>query len=679
VVYAASANGGAFRSDDAGVSWTALMDAFDVQPENFASTCMACGAVAIDRNDPRRVYVGTGEGDTYAIFDRRLANALPTYRGVGPLRSDDSGEQWLVEPTAAGSPSLAGAAFFALAVDPVNRENVVAGTTAGLYQRVPTEGGQAEWAQRRADVYCSVVVAAANGTTRFFAAQWGTGVFYSPDGHQWLDLSAGFPTDRVGRIALGAQPNNPDQVYALVADGVSGGLLGIYRLDGIGGSWTAIDNPPDLLPLDEESHSQGDYDLAVAMDPVDPNLIYLGGSLFNDPRYWPGSIWRCRVEAGDAGFRFTATDSIGTRAHADIHVLVHTPDDPTALWTGCDGGVFLNRDPRNSDNFASRNNGLACLCTNYFAQHPTDPGILLCGLQDNGTARTSGGPIWAHINGGDGGYCLINWADPQKVLVYANGRVYRATDGGQGEGSWVEKKFPWALMTEPIVGTPYNPDQPADADLVALGSARIVGQALQRVVYLSTDFGDTWPAVAPIDTQGGIYSLAFASKDLFHVGTTAGEVFRVDRVDNTWQVTRVDNVATGPLGLVGPVSDIAIDWADASRSQSTSPSAASARPVRGITATSGTSTARAGRRVAVPPVAGICWMWSTTPSSWTARRRRTSTSAPTWAFGTPRTTARPGEYSPTACPTPRSSICRSTRPVACCGLPHTAGDCTSIS
>ena len=73
--------------------------------------------------------------------------------------------------------------------------------------------------------------------------------------------------------------------------------------------------------------------------------------------------------------------------------------------------------------FASCNNGLACLCTNFFAQHPTDPAILFCGLQDNGTARTGGGGVWKHVNGGDGGYCLINWSDPNKVLVFANGTI----------------------------------------------------------------------------------------------------------------------------------------------------------------------------------------------------------------------------------------------------------------
>src|SRR5665213_1500287 len=92
MVYAASANGGVFKSTDAGMSWHSLMDAFDVEPTDFASTCLSCGAIAIDLSDPNRVYVGTGEGDTNAFFSQRIVNALPSYRGIGPIRSDDGGQ-----------------------------------------------------------------------------------------------------------------------------------------------------------------------------------------------------------------------------------------------------------------------------------------------------------------------------------------------------------------------------------------------------------------------------------------------------------------------------------------------------------------------------------------------------------------------------------------------------------
>ena len=143
-VYVCTADGGVWRSDDGGVSWYSTMDAFDEDPTTADSTSLACGAIAIDEADPDRVYVGTGEGDTNAIFSARVVSALPCYRGVGALRSDDGGGTWVNEPTASGSPTLAGAAFFSLAVDPANRENVVAATNVGLYRR-ELSGSTYQW------------------------------------------------------------------------------------------------------------------------------------------------------------------------------------------------------------------------------------------------------------------------------------------------------------------------------------------------------------------------------------------------------------------------------------------------------------------------------------------------------------------------------------------------------
>lgn len=560
IIYAASANGGVFRSDDAGQSWRSLMDAFDLDPTNYAATSLACGAIAIDPNDPARIYVGTGEGDTHEMFIKalRILNALPAYRGIGAIRSDDGGATWHLEPTTPSSPTLAGKAFFALVVDPANRENVFGATTEGLYQRILQPGAEAVWIQRRTGVHSSVVVASGGGTTRFIAAEWGRGVFASSNGTQWSTFGTGFPASDVGRIALGVQPGNPNLVYAFISK-PGGAVLGVYRLDGSAGAWKKIANPPAVMPS-----PQGDYDLAIAVDPADANLIYLGGSYYHDNQYWPASVWRCRVRPQGLDYRFATGDPIGRRAHADVHVLMHTPGDPNALWVGCDGGVFLNLNPRASDNFGSRNTGLACLCPTFFAQHPTDPNILFCGLQDNGTARTRGGSVWKYVNGGDGGYCAINWADPRKVLVFANGTIYRTTDGTQDDISWSAREFPWAMMTEPIVGAPYNPAQPGEAEIVALASAQSIGGTYRPTVYLSNDFGANWPTKLQIPGSAGLYSLAFASASRFFVGTAAGDVFRVDRSGNSWTPVRLDNAAAGPLGLRGLIADIGVDWTDAS-------------------------------------------------------------------------------------------------------------------
>jgi hypothetical protein len=562
IVYVAAAAGGVFRSDDGGNSWRSLMDGFDVDPTGFASASLASGAIAIDAGDPNRVYVGTGEGDTNRIFRERILNALPSYRGIGPIRTDDGGKTWVVEGTVANSPTLVGEAFFALAVDPANRDNVVAATSAGVYQRRATAGGTATWTQRRPNVHSSVVVARAAGTTTFIAAAWGGGVVSSRDGQTWSALGSGFPTNDVGRITLGVQSNNPNVVYALVARDSTGGLHGVYRLDNLAGAWKTVTSPPAVLPLSNGS-SQGDYDLALSVDPSNVNRVYLGGSYANvDP--YPASVWRADVKSVGSGFKFAKAASIGTHAHSDVHVLVHSPGDPDELWCGCDGGVFLNRNPSGDGEFAGQNNGLSCLCCNFIAQHPTDPQILFTGLQDNGTARTSGASMWTHVNYGDGGYCLLNWADPKQILSFANGTVYRATDGGADHGSWSGVwNFGWATMTQPVTGPPRNPASPTDAKTVAVGAGPLV--------FISDDFANSWPAAGRLQLGadagvGSVFALAFASRNRLFIGTTTGRVYRADRGAAGWTTTRLDNAAAGSLGLTGVISDIEIDWADATRS-----------------------------------------------------------------------------------------------------------------
>jgi photosystem II stability/assembly factor-like uncharacterized protein len=555
VVYAASANGGVFRSGDGGTTWHSMMDRFDVDPTNFAAASVICGAIALDPADPNRVYVGTGEGDTLQLFRARVTAALPAYRGIGAIRSDDGGSNWAVEPS---SPDLAGEAFLALAVDPNNRENVIGATTAGLYRRVPASGGQFKWERVEDGVHATVVVTSSGSTTRFFCAVWGQNgtqstVMHSDDGGaNWVPTGSGFPTRDVGRIALGVQPDKPNLVYAFVTT-AAGALQGLYRLDGIAQNWKSVSGVPNVLP-----GGQGAYDLAIAVDPLNANLVCLGGDrMTTEP--WGGSIWRCAIQASGAGYKISKSTSIGTHAHGDIHFLCYTPGDSNELWCSCDGGVFLNRDPKGTGEFVSQNNGLACLCSNFLGQHPTDPNILFTGLQDNGTARTASGPIWTHVMGGDGGYCLINWANPDRVLVYANGVVYRSATGGTTHDGWEQVwDFGWATMTQPVVGVPYNPADPASADLVAVGAGQLV--------YLSYDFADNW--LPPITIPGGAdagdaFALAFATASRLFIGTTQGQVFRADRSGNSWSVARLDNVPAGPLGLTGLISEVAIDWADA--------------------------------------------------------------------------------------------------------------------
>jgi hypothetical protein len=547
-LYVASANGGVWRSDDSGQSWVSTMDGFDTNPTSVASASLVCGAIAIDAADPNRVYVGTGEGDTDGIFSFRIVNALPAYRGIGPIRSDDGGLSWVQESS---TPSLSGFSFFKIAVDPANREHCVAATSNGLYERIPSMAGFT-WTQRRTLVHTSVVVARSGGVTTWFAAPLGGPVVQSPDGVTWTTVGTGFPAG-VGRVALGVQPDNPNVLYALIAT-TGGGVHSVRRLNGAGGSWLNVSGVPAMLP-----GSQGDYDLAISVDPNNSSLIYLGGDRVGSV----GSIWRCQVSPSGSAFSMTAV-SIGENAHADVHVVMHAPGDSNTLWAGTDGGIFVNTDPAGTGTFVARNTGLATLCTNFFSQHPLEPAVLFAGLQDNGTTRYTGEEAWRHVLFADGGYCVVNWNNSFKILLSANANVFRATDGGQDYvlnpfslGSWTTVTPPLfsKVMAAPLVGPPINTGAPAEAEVVALGAG------LQ--VFISSDFGTSWPDVVNLPAGSGlVFSMIFASAIRIFAGTTTGRIFRLDK-GASWVATRIDNAAAGALPLTGLVTDIAVDTSDA--------------------------------------------------------------------------------------------------------------------
>ena len=228
------------------------------------------------------------------------------------------------------------------------------------------------------------------------------------------------------------------------------------------------------------------------------------------------------------------------------------------MWACCDGGVFVTTSPSGAATFEARNVGLQTMSANYISQHPTQPAVLFSGFQDNGTGRYLGEECWTHVGPGDGGYPVVNWNDPYKVLVYWNGSVRRATDGGRDYASWTNVTpagASWFVMAQPLVTTPRNTGSPADAEVVAYGA----GTSL----FVSTNFGTGWTTLTSVGV-GQIYSMVFASASRLYVGTTGGAVYRYDfnSVTSSWSQTRIDNVAAGALPLTGLVSDIAVDPAD---------------------------------------------------------------------------------------------------------------------
>jgi hypothetical protein len=562
-VYVATANGGVWRSDDAGLNWRSLMEAWDLNPTTTASDSLACGAIAIVPGPPDRIYVGSGMGDGGG------------YNGVGPIVSFDGGTNWATEPVATGSPALEGSSFFALAVDPADGERVVAGTRQGVYRREPNPAGGFHWASKIMGATTwvpSVVVARQGMSTTFYGARWFGPAFSSTDGNTWNVVGVGFPSVNVGRVGLAVQPGNPNVVYALVERADDHHLHGLYRLDVADGTWRQVTGvPARIFGPDPKKEGQGSYDLVIAVDPNNVNRVYLGGSTVFSGGDYSGALYRGDITVSGTTVSMTST-FIGDSVHADIHAMTFAPGDSNKLWVGCDGGVFYSTNPGGSgDVFQHRNTGLATLTLEHLGQHPTEDAVLFSGSQDNGGQRFTGEEAWLYSSGGDAGFQLVHWNDPYRVLsTYVRGAIRRSTNGGTRDSYDDSVSVPLSIeeieqkkveFYAPIAGTPRNPAAPAEADIVAFGSIR---------PWISTTFGGGWTSI-PTGTLAGdsldsnIRSLAFASATRLYVGTMAGGVYRFDRAGASWARTQINTVGgANVLALAGPVTDIAVDPADTS-------------------------------------------------------------------------------------------------------------------
>jgi hypothetical protein len=553
-IYIGAANGGVWRSDDSGQTWRSLMDAWDLNPTTPASDSLSIGAIAIDNANPDRVYVGSGEGAGAAYF------------GVGPIVTNNGTANppaWTTEHAAAGSSSLTGTAFYALAVDPVNSDRVVAATYRGIYRREPNGMGGFHWVQKMIggltnQVVTNVVAAESSGTTTFFAARRNGPVYSSNDGHTWTQAGTNFPAT-AGRVTLAVQADNPSIVYALIQNG------SIYRLDTTDGTWRNITGVPAGF-----MNTQGGYDMAIAVSPNNANRIYMGSSTELSGGDWSGSLYRCEITVSGTNVSMTPT-YIGNSVHADIHTIVFAPGDPNKLWVGCDGGVFYSTNPTGSgDIFTACNTGLQTLTMEFLGQHPIEDAVVFAGSQDNGGQRFTGEEAWLYSSGGDGGFAIVNWNDPYRILsTYVRGGIRRSTDGGT-RYSYTNVNVSLAsgeqvLFYAPIAGTPPNPGSPtaaADADLVAFGSIR---------PWISATFGGGWQSIpnntlAGDSLDGPIRSLTFASPTRLYAGTMNGGVYRFDRAGSIWSRTQIDTIGgANQLPLAGPVTDIAVDPTNDSR------------------------------------------------------------------------------------------------------------------
>ena len=487
-MYAGTASGGVWRSTDNGITWTALTD---------RECGLTTGAMALDPKDPTIVYAATGEGNG-------------GLNGCGVLRSGDGGNTWTTGLTGLRSTAGVGGPFLSLVVDPATAgsasSSILLGATlfsnAGIVRSV---NSGASWTPVLNTGPASSIVAHPTKPGTFYAGDRVTtpatsrGVYRSTDvGLTWSQLPP-FPSvdvNSIGRVEVAMSKATPGVVWALVGDRSTSGFLGLFKFDEATSTWTQLAANGITASA---FGTQQTYDLVLAVDPTDPQRIYVAG------------VRAFRSLDGGATFKPMAVD-----VHVDWHVIVFDPNDPTILWAGTDGGVYLSTD--GGDSWSSRSAGLAI--TQFYpgiSVHPQGTRIS-GGSQDNGTHVFTGTPFWDAFIGGDGGYTAINYANPNVHWGETQwsgttvGNLFRQDGiaGAQRRSSGINLTDR-AQFIPPLVMDPVNPSK------LYFGTFRL---------YQTTNEGVTWTALGA-DLTGGsgtITSISVSPADTMtiYVGTSDG-------------------------------------------------------------------------------------------------------------------------------------------------------------
>jgi hypothetical protein len=223
------------------------------------------------------------------------------------------------------------------------------------------------------------------------------GVYRSDDGGAtWAKVSNSaidsLINNNTSNIEFAVAANNV--VYTLLVN--SGRLAGIFQSLDAGASWTSMDVP------NANPNGQGSIHLSEAVDPNDPNIVYVGGDTAN---------FRCNATR-PSGSQCTTLQGSGTLRNTSPHVDTREMvfDAAGRLLMVNDGGIHLRTSPQNNqgDWFSMSNN--IQVFEGHSMAFDTNAGVAMAGFQDNGVARALAPDqaVWVTVNGGDGGDVAVD-------------------------------------------------------------------------------------------------------------------------------------------------------------------------------------------------------------------------------------------------------------------------------
>lgn len=565
--YAGTAQGGVYRTYDGGAHWTAIFD---------AAQSLAIGALALAPSDPSILYVGTGES----------SSSCDSYFGVGLYRIDGVDSTPVLhgpfDPAVAtglaGTTAFTGRAISHILVNPTNADTVFVATASGiggigcdplsgfapplalrgLYRTangtstspgfskltVTSAGSVApDVTGNRSVMDMTFLPGDASVLLCYVRGLVGDGGVYRSS-----DIQSASPTFT---RTLAVTDVNGRGVFSAVATASGSKLLvatselatgtscttgsGVLRRSDDGGvTWTG-----KLPGGGGFCGGQCWYDIVVAIDPSDTNIVHIGGSA-------GGTCSREYARSVDGGSSFGLTNWDGADVHADCHAIVVAPSNPAIVYMGNDGGVYRSDDRGYS--WASRNTaGFSATQFQSLAVHPTDANFTIGGTQDNGTNWYGPAGSWLRADWGDGGFSAIDQSSPDTANVLCYHTYYNGTNNLIGvaratstscmvDGGWAFRGAGYLDPTPGCDGSAVAANNGiALADTVLFYAPIALGPGTPNTLYFATDRlyrsgnrGDTMVPVSQDVVPGGAISaigIAAMNDDVRIVGTEYGKVY----------------------------------------------------------------------------------------------------------------------------------------------------------
>lgn len=556
LVYVGTANGGVYRTTDGGNSWTAIFD---------AAQSLAIGALALAPSNPSILYVGTGEPNLSA----------DSYAGVGIYRIDNADASPVlngpINPAISTTTCFFGRSVSRILVDPSNAAVIYVSTASGVIGNPNgSPGGGTIPPLGRMGIYRSTNATAAAGSVTFtklditavndnlrvidMVMEPGNNntitcyVYGANNGiYQTTNASAPTPTFTHpytttsavrGELAI-AKVGAVVTLYCANGENSTGRLL--KSIDG-GLTWSTTAGTTGFCS------SQCFYAIAIEVDPTNASNVYVGGAAGTN-------IFRRSTD----GLATVPTSSTST-LHADCHVIKCAPSSPSVLYLGCDGGIWRSADA--GVTWTTKNTaGYHATQFQSIALHPTDANFTVGGTQDNGTNKINPDGTHTRVDGGDGGYALIDQNAVNTTNVTTYHTYYNSTNVQIGFARQTITGGAWTyygcggtanginctdntLFYAPMALGPGNPNT------LYFGSDRL---------YRSSDQGITMTAVsqAPISGTTPVSSIAIAKTDdnVRLVGMFNGAVYKTYTGSSTLTVTTPAGAPSAPVGrvLIDPV------------------------------------------------------------------------------------------------------------------------------